>query len=48
VAVAGLAIEVTPSELARADVYEAAYQYRRIQGMLTSGREGWVYRFDGH
>jgi len=48
VAVPGLALEVTPSELDRADIYEAAYQYRRIEVVLTSGREAWVYRFDGH
>ncbi|MFO1207249.1 MAG: gamma-glutamylcyclotransferase family protein [Burkholderiales bacterium] len=45
--VTGLALEVTPEELALADAYEAPYRYERVEVVLRSGREAWVYRYAG-
>jgi hypothetical protein len=39
----GLVLEITDTELANADAYEAPYSYRRINVTLASGREVWVY-----
>ncbi|MEO6238111.1 MAG: gamma-glutamylcyclotransferase family protein [Vicinamibacterales bacterium] len=41
--VAGTVFEITDAELARADVFEAAFSYARIAAILASGRETWVY-----
>ncbi|MEI9993881.1 MAG: gamma-glutamylcyclotransferase family protein [Rhizomicrobium sp.] len=38
----GLALELTPDELARADAYESA-EYKRVAIHLRSGRDAWVY-----
>ncbi|MGZ3273816.1 MAG: gamma-glutamylcyclotransferase family protein [Caulobacteraceae bacterium] len=40
--VEGTVFEITPEELAAADVYEAA-DYRRIAVRLRSGTEAWLY-----
>ena len=44
--VPGTAFEVTDAELARFDDYEAPFFYKRVQAMLASGREAWVYVHD--
>jgi gamma-glutamylcyclotransferase (GGCT)/AIG2-like uncharacterized protein YtfP len=41
--VPGMVIEVTDTELARVDEYEAAFSYTRIAAVLVSGRPAWVY-----
>ena len=41
--VSGTAFDVTDSELAAADVYEAKAHYRRIVVTLSSGKRSWVY-----
>lgn len=41
--VPGTVFEVTESELARADEFEAPFDYRRVSVRLASGREAWVY-----
>jgi gamma-glutamylcyclotransferase (GGCT)/AIG2-like uncharacterized protein YtfP len=41
--VAGTVLELTEDELAKTDVYEAPFAYRRIVAQLASGREAWVY-----
>ena len=41
--VPGTAFEVTENELARADAFEAAFEYRRVAVVLASGRPAWVY-----
>ena len=38
----GVVFELTPAELAAADVYETE-NYRRIEVTLASGRRCWVY-----
>jgi gamma-glutamylcyclotransferase (GGCT)/AIG2-like uncharacterized protein YtfP len=40
--VSGTVLEVSDSELAKADQYEPA-GYKRISAMLASGKEAWVY-----
>lgn len=42
-AVPGIVFEVTVEELAAADRYEAAADYRRISVRLRSGVQAWVY-----
>jgi gamma-glutamylcyclotransferase (GGCT)/AIG2-like uncharacterized protein YtfP len=42
-AVSGTVFEITESELAAADEYEEAAQYRRISVRLRSGIRAWVY-----
>jgi gamma-glutamylcyclotransferase (GGCT)/AIG2-like uncharacterized protein YtfP len=44
--VSGRLLELTEDELARADQYEAEFEYRRVLVRLKSGREGWVYVHD--
>lgn len=44
--VAGTAFEVTETELAQADIYEAEFDYIRVLAPLASGRETWVYVHD--
>jgi hypothetical protein len=34
---------VTEAELAHADAYERADEYKRIAVTLASGREAWIY-----
>jgi hypothetical protein len=41
--VQGTALEVTDEELAKADGYEAAFGYRRVEVTLSSGKLAWVY-----
>jgi gamma-glutamylcyclotransferase (GGCT)/AIG2-like uncharacterized protein YtfP len=41
--VAGTVFDVTDEELARADDYEAQYDYMRIRVTLSSGTAAWVY-----
>lgn len=41
--VRGMVFEVTDDELARADVFEAAFAYLRVSVVLASGRDAWVY-----
>ncbi|MDQ6800029.1 MAG: gamma-glutamylcyclotransferase [Acidobacteriota bacterium] len=41
--VEGMVFEVSDGELARVDAYEAAFLYRRVAVVLTSGRQAWVY-----
>jgi len=41
--VSGTVFEVTDAELARADEFEAASEYRRVAAVLASGRRAWVY-----
>lgn len=40
--VAGTVFEITDEELLRADRYECA-PYQRVDAMLASGRQAWVY-----
>ncbi|HYW46113.1 MAG TPA: gamma-glutamylcyclotransferase family protein [Bryobacteraceae bacterium] len=47
-AVFGTVFEVTEQELAAADKYEEAAEYRRISVTLRAGDQAWVYvRVDG-
>lgn len=39
----GTVLEVTDAELARADEYEAAFSYQRVDAPLASGKRAWVY-----
>jgi hypothetical protein len=41
--VQGTVFEVTDDEIAKADKYESEFLYRRINGILASGKEAWVY-----
>jgi gamma-glutamylcyclotransferase (GGCT)/AIG2-like uncharacterized protein YtfP len=41
--VQGTVFEVTDAELAKADTFEAQYNYQRINVPLASGNEAWVY-----
>jgi gamma-glutamylcyclotransferase (GGCT)/AIG2-like uncharacterized protein YtfP len=41
--VQGTAFDVTDEELAKADTFEAQYNYKRIQVSLASGNDAWVY-----
>ena len=41
--VRGLALEVTESDLATLDRYEAPAHYERVRATLASGKEAWVY-----
>jgi gamma-glutamylcyclotransferase (GGCT)/AIG2-like uncharacterized protein YtfP len=41
--VAGIAFEVSDSELAAADEYERRDDYTRLEAALASGRSTWVY-----
>jgi gamma-glutamylcyclotransferase (GGCT)/AIG2-like uncharacterized protein YtfP len=41
--VPGMVFEITDAELAHADRYESAFDYRRVSAPLASGREAWVY-----
>jgi gamma-glutamylcyclotransferase (GGCT)/AIG2-like uncharacterized protein YtfP len=41
--VAGTVFDITDDELARADEYEARYDYVRIKATLASGIAAWVY-----
>lgn len=41
--VQGTALAVSDEELAKADVYEAPFAYRRILVTLGSGQQAWVY-----
>jgi ribosomal protein S18 acetylase RimI-like enzyme len=43
--VAGMRLDVTDAELARADVYEAPDGYARIEVTLESGHRAWMYTF---
>jgi gamma-glutamylcyclotransferase (GGCT)/AIG2-like uncharacterized protein YtfP len=41
--VSGMAFELSESELADVDHYEAAFFYQRVATRLASGRQAWVY-----
>jgi hypothetical protein len=41
--VPGMVFEITDTELAKADEYEAAFLYTRVAAMLASGKQAWVY-----
>ena len=41
--VQGTVFDVTDDEIARADAFEAQYNYKRIVVPLASGKEAWVY-----
>jgi hypothetical protein len=41
--VPGRVLEVTESELARIDEFEAQFAYHRVTARLASGGEAWVY-----
>jgi gamma-glutamylcyclotransferase (GGCT)/AIG2-like uncharacterized protein YtfP len=41
--VPGMVFEITDSELAGLDAYEAADSYARVASGLASGRQAWVY-----
>lgn len=41
--VQGTAFEVADDELARADAFEAEFNYRRVNVTLASGNDAWVY-----
>jgi len=41
--VSGAVFEITDAELAAADRYEKIAAYRRIQVLLVSGQQAWVY-----
>jgi hypothetical protein len=44
--VQGTVFDVTDEELAKADTFEAQYNYKRISVPLASGNEAWVYVHD--
>jgi gamma-glutamylcyclotransferase (GGCT)/AIG2-like uncharacterized protein YtfP len=46
--VSGTVFEVTDGELARADLFESAYDYKRIAVTLGSGTRAWVYVCEPH
>lgn len=41
--VAGTVLDITDTELASADEYEAIHSYERVATLLASGRLAWVY-----
>ena len=41
--VQGTVFEVTDDELAKADRFEAAFNYKRVNVTLASGNDAWVY-----
>ena len=41
--VQGTVFEVTDADLAKADTFEAQYNYKRLTVPLASGKEAWVY-----
>ena len=41
--VQGTAYQVTDEELAKADRFEAEYNYKRVTVTLASGNDAWVY-----
>ena len=45
--VEGMAIAMSPAEVGITDQYEAASRYRRMEVTLRSGREAFVYVYDG-
>jgi gamma-glutamylcyclotransferase (GGCT)/AIG2-like uncharacterized protein YtfP len=42
--VQGTALEVSDDELAKADAFEATFNYRRVEVTLSSGKTAWVYQ----
>lgn len=45
--VQGTAFDVTDDELAKADTFEAQFNYHRIEVDLSSGNRAWVYVHKG-
>ena len=43
--VQGTVFEVTEAELAMADIFEAQFDYRRVNVTLASGNDAWVYLY---
>ena len=41
--VQGTVFDVTDAELAKADAFEAQYNYKRVSVTLASGNDAWVY-----
>ena len=41
--VSGTVFEITDAELAAADRYEQLAAYKRVAGLLASGKQAWVY-----
>lgn len=41
--VAGTVFEISDAELDRVDEYEAVFSYKRVEGILASGRKAWLY-----
>lgn len=41
--VQGTVFDVTDAELAKADHFEAEFEYKRVSAALASGKEAWVY-----
>jgi len=41
--VPGMVFEITDTELASVDEYEAVFSYKRGAAMLASGRQAWAY-----
>jgi gamma-glutamylcyclotransferase (GGCT)/AIG2-like uncharacterized protein YtfP len=41
--VQGTVFDVSEDELAKADVFESQYNYKRVNVPLASGKEAWVY-----
>ena len=41
--VQGTVFEITDDELAKADRFEAEFDYERLTAALASGKEAWVY-----
>jgi hypothetical protein len=41
--VQGTVFEITDAELAKADAFEAEFNYRRVNVGLASGNDAWVY-----
>ena len=45
--VQGTVFEVTEAELAMADIFEAQFEYKRVNVTLASGNDAWVYLYPG-
>jgi gamma-glutamylcyclotransferase (GGCT)/AIG2-like uncharacterized protein YtfP len=45
--VQGTVFEVTDSELAQADTFEAQFAYERVNVPLASGKSAWAYVYKG-
>ncbi len=41
--VSGTVFQITDAELASVDEYEITFSYERVEAMLASGKQAWVY-----